>query len=632
MSIIRVIAAETHTPEYLLHKYWARKPHNILSSFISELVPENGVVVDPFCGSGVTIHEAQKLNRKAYGFDINPIAVLITKVLIDPPQPTVFVETISRILDDIEPEITASFSSNGRIIKYCIHAIIAKCSSCGRTQKQSEAVLKGKCLFCNNCGAKLRINLENLVDTEVLSVAFEGSKTVDASIDICSQQKEASQRSLFSDVEESSSYSFAENRRILAFGGMTTKHLFTERNYSILNYLSSTFGKIEDEHIRDAAKLLLSASVAQCSRLIANRNTLSTGGPAWSIPGFWVPAIHLETNPIVHLRARLQKFSRGLTQLTESNTFSDVYVKKTDARLGLNDLTEKGILSDLIFFDPPYGDNVPYIEFSAIWNSFLRDYPDPNTDISVSDRLSKEAAWSKYNNDLVTTLDAIKRNLKPDGRLLITFNNNDMRAWKALLMSLQKASMECEFVTYQIPAVVSAKAQKSIESSYIGDIYSIFKKTDRFVVNSSLSSVSNALIRCAKFRGGTISKPLAQRTMIIAWIENNINAELLVEMEAIKNSLFEEIGGMLHLKGTELQTPSDFEKTVQSVAAALLNSGPCEWSLLYERTAAAVADYGIPDPPELRAALTGHVTFDGTRCIAFCEEPVQMSLFELQDL
>ena len=249
MSKIRVIAAETHTPEYLLHKYWARKPHNILSYFISELVPENGIVVDPFCGSGVTIHEAQKLNRKAYGFDINPTAVLITKVLIDPPKPMAFVETVSRILDDIEPEITASFSSNGRLIKYCVHAIIAKCSSCGKIQKQSEAVSKGKSLFCNNCGAKLRVNLENLVDTEVLSVAFEGSKTVDASNGICSQQKEASRCSLFPDVEASSSYSFAENRRILAFCGMTTKHLFTERNYSILNYLSSAFAKIEDGKI-----------------------------------------------------------------------------------------------------------------------------------------------------------------------------------------------------------------------------------------------------------------------------------------------------------------------------------------------------------------------------------------------
>ena len=49
---------------------------------------------------------------------------------------------------------------------------------------------------------------------------------------------------------------------------------------------------------------------------------------------------------------------------------------------------------------------------------------------------------------------------------IITFNNNDMRAWKALLSSLQANHFSCECVTYQIPAVVSSKAQKSIEGSY----------------------------------------------------------------------------------------------------------------------------------------------------------------------
>ena len=44
------IIAKTHTAEYSMHKYWARKPHNVLSYFISQIVPENGEVLDPFCG------------------------------------------------------------------------------------------------------------------------------------------------------------------------------------------------------------------------------------------------------------------------------------------------------------------------------------------------------------------------------------------------------------------------------------------------------------------------------------------------------------------------------------------------------------------------------------------------------
>src|SRR6266704_7053609 len=42
-------------------------------------------VYDPFCGGGSIPLEAQRLGLEAYGSDLNPIAVLITKVLIEIP-------------------------------------------------------------------------------------------------------------------------------------------------------------------------------------------------------------------------------------------------------------------------------------------------------------------------------------------------------------------------------------------------------------------------------------------------------------------------------------------------------------------------------------------------------------------
>lgn len=625
MKKLDVIAAETHSSEYLLHKYWARKPHNILAHFISELVPKGGIVVDPCCGSGVAIHEAQKQGHTAYGFDINPIACLISQVLINPPNIDDLKDVITKILNDAEDKIQLSYSEGKKSIRYCVHSIIAKCPHCGTVQKQSEAIIHGKTAICHICNEKIRFNLEYLIGTEITSVVYENEKEPDCSQKTLSDQLDLAYKNVFQTDTSQFDFQFAENRRILAFSGMRTSNLFTPRNFSILCYLARKIAEINDSTIRKAAQLLLSASIAQCSRLIAARNNLSTGGPAWSIPGFWVPAVHLETNPIIHLRARLQKFSKGLSALNSLHNKGKAIVSNLDSRKGLEWLIGKGIAADFVFFDPPYGDNVPYLEFSSMWNSFLGQSPDPNTDVSVSDRLPKNLAWDRYNQDLSEIIAAIKKALKPNGCLLITFNNNDMRAWKALLSALQIQHMKCNFVTYQIPAVVSSKAQKAIENSYISDIYVIFNPDNNWTPSKSLTDVSNALIKCAKFREGKISYSLAQRALIMAWLEFNVSADLLNDSEAIIDSVFDKNGNELVLKERQIdQDKPTFYKEARKIAEKTLSMGPCEWSLIYEKIASETAEYGIPDPHEVKNALEGYVTFDGSRCMAFVQENKQL--------
>jgi putative DNA methylase len=53
--------------------------------FISESVGELPIVLDPFCGGGSTLVEAQRLGLPSRGSDLNPIPVLISKALTEIP-------------------------------------------------------------------------------------------------------------------------------------------------------------------------------------------------------------------------------------------------------------------------------------------------------------------------------------------------------------------------------------------------------------------------------------------------------------------------------------------------------------------------------------------------------------------
>lgn len=616
MKNIDIVAAKTHPPEYLLHKYWSRKPHNVISYFISQLVPNNGLVIDPFCGSGVVLRESQKLGINAIGFDANPIANLISKVLINPPDEEKFSSQIEQILDDIEQKILSVYTIGGEPIKYLIHKTVVICK-CGKRLSVDDANKKGRSYICPECNNILRFNLENLVDTKISSIALGNNSIKEVTSEMLEEQHAYSNMNVTGSDTHKYDYEFVENRRILAFSGMKTSSLFTKRNFSILCSIADQIEEIKDEVIKDSAKLLLTASVAQCSRLIPARNNLTTGGPAWSVPGFWVPSEHLETNPVVHLRARLKKFMKGIRDIKKTRSKASIQVIKCDANKGMENLILNNTKADLVFFDPPYGDSVPYIEFSYIWNSFLRDFPDPSIDISVSDRLPKIDAWQQYYLSIDKTLKNISKILKPGGKLLITFNNNDLKAWEALIGALQRNKFLCNYVTYQIPAVISAKAQFSVEGSYVSDIYSIYSVDEFAQATSSLEPVSTALTKCATSRGGTIAKNLAQRVAIITWMKNNIQVELLKEKDALIRSLFNEDGNKLTLKRTHKVECINIVEVSRNLAKQILKNGPCEWTTLYQEISRELVEFGLPDPDELRSFLDGYVIFDKKRCLSF---------------
>lgn len=62
------------------HSFPAKFPPQLPRKFINELTETGEIVLDPMVGSGTTTVEAFLLNRKSYGFDIDPLAITLAKV------------------------------------------------------------------------------------------------------------------------------------------------------------------------------------------------------------------------------------------------------------------------------------------------------------------------------------------------------------------------------------------------------------------------------------------------------------------------------------------------------------------------------------------------------------------------
>ena len=331
---------------------------------------------------------------------------------------------------------------------------------------------------------------------------------------------------------------------------------------------------------------------------------------------FWIPLEHLETNPFVHFRARISKFKKALTSIANNPIRETAEVYRGNSLEMLNSPEFSSLKADLIFLDPPYGDSVPYTEFSNIWNSFLKEIPASDDDISVSDRIEKSASWDNYNAKLHEYMECFTHHITLGGKLLITFNNNDMRAWTSLISALQDNGFVCQSVFYQIPAVISSKAQMSIDSSYISDVYSIYTYNPQNTASADLEPLIAHLCFVANSRGGIVPKTVLDREFIISWLKNNIDHALLSKKEKIIGNLFDydKEAGVFVLKPQFREDAVQLKDFVLKTVDQILREGPMTVLDCYIRVTERSDQFGTMELSEFREMISEYPVDNGKLC------------------
>jgi len=92
---------ETNSFTHGYHRYPAKFIPQIVSQLIKEYAPNGDeYICDPFGGCGTTLVESKITGRKSIGFDINPIAKLITQVKTTPISPIILNKYKKYFLDE----------------------------------------------------------------------------------------------------------------------------------------------------------------------------------------------------------------------------------------------------------------------------------------------------------------------------------------------------------------------------------------------------------------------------------------------------------------------------------------------------------------------------------------------------
>ena len=464
------LVPKTHTSMYLMHKYWARKPHNIVNEYIKTYSKEGEIVLDPFCGSGVTAIESLKLGRKAIAIDLDPMATFITRMTAMPIDIKKFKRAYDTIRKNVKDEILSFYKTTCRCCKYEVTA-----SHLIWETDKNDSELPTKVWYkCPHCGGK----------------TFEREPINKNDLQLLDKIDDMKIPYWFPDNE------LIWNTRINVHKGMKVSDLFTKRALIGLSVLHDAIEKIEDELSKEMMRFVFSSTLPQASKLVfvIERRGRQTGEikrtqevGSWATRGYWIPPKHFEVNLWNCFRNRFKKILRGkkesnslIRRFDEADEFSDLVANKnilikTANVLELTDFIPHNSV-DYVFTDPPYGDSIPYFELDYMWSSWLRFDVDFENEIVISDSPERNKNCELYEKMLHAAFAQIYRVLKPGRYMTVTFHNTNMRIWNCIIRAVVSSGFSLEKIIYQPPARASAKGLLHPYESAIGDYYIRFLK------------------------------------------------------------------------------------------------------------------------------------------------------------
>jgi len=110
--------SQTTAFTHAYHRYPAKFIPQIVRKLIEDYAPNNTqVVCDPFGGCGTTLVEAKLLGHKSIGFDINPVAKLITQTKTTPIKPRTLANNRNKFLEYYKT-MTPNFTNRHERIAY----------------------------------------------------------------------------------------------------------------------------------------------------------------------------------------------------------------------------------------------------------------------------------------------------------------------------------------------------------------------------------------------------------------------------------------------------------------------------------------------------------------------------------
>ncbi len=451
----RLVPGSRNTAFYNAHSYHTKVPPEAIQPFIRHFSKEGDVVLDPFCGSGMTGVAAALEGRRAVLNDLSTAAVHLAWNHTRPCAPEELEAAFGRVADSISGDIGrfyATVDDRGApaTIRWTLWSSRHRCPECRATfllwdtvdRKSGRMTRETTCPSCGNVADRKRFEV---IDNAPALIAFtraDGSRGERAATGKDGEDARAfaaeTVNAPFPDVALGADREMYQRCALHLQGIRSVRDMYTDRNRLALALLWKTILAESDARLRAALAFAFTNTAWHGTRM---RRFNARGGHRPLTGTLYVPQLSAEANVLEVMRKKIGQL-RSYYAAFKPKTLDAPYVM-TGSATDLSRIPDGSV--DYVFTDPPFGSNIFYADCNLIWEAWLGRVTDPALE-AVVNRSLRPADGGKTLDDysvlMAGSMREISRVLKPGGWATVVFHNTDSAVWRSLSEAASAAGFE----------------------------------------------------------------------------------------------------------------------------------------------------------------------------------------------
>ena len=431
---------------YLAHSYHTKVPPEAIEPFIRYHTEPGDVVLDPFCGSGMTGVAAALSGRNAILNDLSPAAIHLAWNHTRPCEPQALADGFAAVEARVAQRLNALYQTvhvdgtPGRI-HWTLWSTRHRCPDCRHEFLLWEAMDRksgrmGPTIDCPDCANKLkRSSLESLGSEPAwIAYATESGKRVEKAPD-----PDDLRRALSFRREDITAWypetPLAADREMYIRCALQLKDIgsttdfYTARNLEALALLWQEVMAVRNDRIRRALAFAFTNTAWHGTRM---RRFNARGGHRPLTGTLYIPQLSSEVNVLEVMRNKIKQLQRYYRSYRPHPGTEPPLVLLGSAT-DLDGIPQGSV--DYVFTDPPFGSNIFYADCNLIWESWLGRLTDSTQEAVVNRSLPPGRggkSLATYADLMSDAMREISRVLKPGGWATVVFHNTDRDIWQAI--------------------------------------------------------------------------------------------------------------------------------------------------------------------------------------------------------